>query len=133
MRRDWRCATCATPWPCAIGQANLTATVHAGNGPGVGLALASAIGRAWLDQPDACPGCLIGQFLHWISDDLYAMIATEPGAPTATPTAHDNLRTRPSPRTRTPAQHLPDCPYPPPAADRHDVADQTMPAGAVPT
>ncbi|GAA3449628.1 hypothetical protein [Dactylosporangium matsuzakiense] len=131
VRPGWRCATCTTPWPCAIGQANLTATIHAGNGFGVGLALAGAIGRASLDQPDACPGCLTGQLLGWISDDLYTLMVAAPDDHSPAPTPHDAPRTRRHLRTRIPARHLPACPNVPPAADRLGASDHPMPAGSV--
>ncbi|GAA2338950.1 hypothetical protein [Dactylosporangium salmoneum] len=130
-RPGWCCATCGTPWPCAIQQADLTAAVYAGNGRGVGLTLTANVACAWLDQPDACPGCVTGQFFGWVDDDLYALIIAEPDAPAAatcdSSTAHDGVtglapdaeaQARPSRRPVRLAAHLPDCPAAPPEPGR---------------
>jgi hypothetical protein len=130
-RPDWCCATCGTPWPCAIRQADLTAAVYAGNGLGVGLTLTGNVAAAWLDQPGACPGCLTGQFFGWIDDDLYALIVAASAAPAAAccdgSTAHDGMadpapdaepRARPCRRPVRLAVHLPDCPAAPSEPDR---------------
>ncbi|MER7277977.1 hypothetical protein ABT369_26400 [Dactylosporangium sp. NPDC000244] len=128
-RPAWCCATCATPWPCAVQQASLTAAVYAGNGRGVGLTLTGNLAAASLDQPGACPGCLTQQFFSWISDDLYALIVADPSASVtgdgsatrdrfAEQPPDDEPGARPRSRTFTPAGHLPNCPNMPPASAR---------------
>ncbi|WP_432976697.1 hypothetical protein [Dactylosporangium sp. CA-233914] len=97
----------------------------------MGLTLTGNLARAWLDQPDACPGCLIWQFFSWIDDDLYALIVAQPAAPGAAPcdgsATHDGMaEPAPGPRPQTApylqslklTAHLPNCPAAPQAPDR---------------
>jgi hypothetical protein len=77
-RPSWRCEICAEPWPCPTRRAEFTAATDAGAGQGVALALAAALGRAWLDQPDIQSDRLQAQFLGWISDDLYRRMTGTP-------------------------------------------------------
>ena len=134
LRPDWRCVTCATPWPCAIQRAILSALAYAGNGRGVGLTLTSNVACAWLDQPGTCPGCLTRQFLGWITDDLYALIVADdidaapgPATPDSPPmrdsvtgrAPDDKPQTRPRSRPFTPAAHLPNCSHAPEDSDRN--------------
>jgi hypothetical protein len=115
-RPDWRCMVCDTPWPCAVRQADLAAAVQSGNGRAVGLMLMSNVLAAWLDQPDACPGCLVAPFFHWLTDDLYTlMVAGRSGKATLdSPMTHDRPgapvpRARPPRRNFAEATHVPDC------------------------
>ncbi|MEV6922919.1 hypothetical protein AB0M46_00195 [Dactylosporangium sp. NPDC051485] len=141
---DWCCATCATPWPCPVQQASLTANIYAGNGRGVGLTLTSNVACAFLDQPRACPGCLTRQFFGWMDDDLYARMVADPTTPVpatggdnathgaaAAHAPNDDPRARPRSRTFTPAHHLADCSNEAPAADRLGSPSSATPTGMV--
>jgi hypothetical protein len=66
------------------------------------LALSSAMLNAWLDKPDACPGCLFHQFFSWA--DLRT--PTTP-ADTTPPQSQPGSATGPASMTNRPRAGVP--------------------------